>query len=215
MSSPASPYDAGDPPDAVVALLAAARRRGPLAGPTTVLAIDGPSGSGKTMFAERVAAAVADLIGPGHPEVLHMDDLYRGWDGLAAAVWLLVGSVLAPLAEGRPAGFRRYDWERAQPAEYHAVRPGGWLIVEGAGCGSTSATPYLSGLAWLDAPADQRRRRALARDGATYEPHWAGWARQEETLFAAERTGLRADVRLDTRDRTDGGSRSDGGDERT
>lgn len=196
-------YQAADPADAVVALLAAARRRGPLAG-TTVVAIDGPSGAGKTTLAERLGAAIRDVAlarDEDGPAVLPMDDLYPGWDGLAAAVPLLVESVLRPLAQGRRSAYRRYDWPTGRYAEEHEVPPGGWLVVEGVGSGARAAAPYLSALAWVDAPRDVRLRRALARDGETYRPHWERWARQEQRHFAAELTARRADVRLDGWDR--------------
>ena len=193
-----------DPVAAVVALLAAARRRGPRAGTTTVVAIDGPSGAGKTALAERLLTAIADLV--GHPEesgptIVHMDDLYPGWDGLAEAVPLLVERILAPLAAGRPGSYQRYDWERGTYAESHPVPSGGWVVVEGVGCGSRAAAPYLSALAWVDAPRDVRRRRGLDRDGETYRPHWDRWQAQERALFARERTSARADVLFDSRDR--------------
>lgn len=193
--TPSGAFATRDPAEAVVALLAAAQR-GARAGATTVLAVDGPSGSGKSTFAERLIRAVGTAVGPA--SALRMDDLYPGWDGLADAVPLLVDQVLAPLAEGRPAAYRRYDWHRARYAESHPVPAGGWVVVEGAGCGSRAAAPYLSALAWVDAPRHVRMARGLARDGETYRPHWERWERQELALFAAEATAGRADVRLDT-----------------
>jgi dephospho-CoA kinase len=53
-------------------------------------------------------------------------------------------------------------------------------------------------LIWVDAPEEQRYRRAMARDGDAYAPHWARWAAQERAHFAADRTRERADVRLRT-----------------
>lgn len=197
--------DPADPADAVAALLAAARRRGPRAGTTTVVAIDGPSGAGKTTLAGRVVAGIGDVAPHGEvvtrseglgPALIHMDDLYPGWDGLAESVSLLVEWVLRPLAEGRAAAYRRYDWASGGYAEEHPVPSGGWLVVEGAGCGSRAAAPYLSALAWVDAPRGLRLRRGLDRDGETYRPHWDRWARQEEALFAAEGTPQRADALL-------------------
>ena len=43
-----------------------------------------------------------------------------------------------------------------------------------------------------------RFARGIARDGEAYRPHWERWARQEDALFAADRTRDRADVVLDT-----------------
>lgn len=160
---------------------------------TRVVAVDGPSGSGKTTFAAHLAARL------GGAQIVHMDDLYPGWDGLAASVPTLVEQVLRPLADGRPAAFAPYDWERGRYADERIPVPAAaWLVVEGVGCGSRACAPYLSALAWVSAEPGVRRRRGLTRDGAAYAPHWERWARQERALFAAEGTAARADVVLDT-----------------
>ena len=72
------------------------------------------------------------------------------------------------------------------------------MLLEGAGSGARAATPWLAGLLWVDADADLRRRRALARDGATYAPHWDRWSAQEEAYAAREQPRERADLVLDT-----------------
>ena len=62
------------------------------------------------------------------------------------------------------------------------------------GSGASVVRPFLSLLIWLEAPADVRRRRALARDGDTYAPFWEIWAAQEAEHFAAEGTRGVADL---------------------
>src|SRR5665647_2953269 len=49
-------------------------------GTTKVVAVDGPSGAGKTDFATALAGQLPSA------QLLHMDDLYPGWSGLAQAV---------------------------------------------------------------------------------------------------------------------------------
>jgi uridine kinase len=179
----------------VVSLDALARRVRatlPRAGSTTVVAVDGPAGSGKTTLAERLAA----LLG-GAP-VVHMDDLYPGWDGLAHAATAVAEQVLVPLAEGRPARYRRWDWHGDRWAEWVEVPSAPILVIEGCGSGSTPGAAYLALLLWVEAPHDVRMARGLERDGDAFRPHWERWARQEDALFAAERTRERADLRIDT-----------------
>ena len=159
-------------------------------GATRLVCIDGPSGSGKTTLAARLSAAL------GGPPVLHMDDLYPGWDGLAAAVPLLHEQVVAPLAAGRAARYRRYDWHREEFAEEHDLGIPELLIVEGAGCGARVIAERAVLLVWVEAPRDVRFRRGIARDGETYRPHWERWAHQEAAHFAAEATACRADLRV-------------------
>jgi hypothetical protein len=185
------PLDAGRQRRLALADLAARARAGPPAGRTTVVCLDGPSGSGKTVLADRVARAL------GGCPVVHMDNLYPGWDGLAAAVPLLVERVLEPLAAGRGGEYPRFDWIAGRYAETRAVPATDALVVEGAGCGSRTPARHASLLVWVDAPSAERRRRALARDGDTFRPHWRRWAQQEQALFAAEGTRARADVRVD------------------
>jgi chloramphenicol 3-O-phosphotransferase len=163
----------------------------PRCGATRLVCIDGPSGSGKTTLAGRLAAALEDA------PVLHMDEIYPGWDGLAAAVPLLHDQVVAPLAAGRPARYRRWDWHRDAPGELRDLGTPDLLVVEGAGSGAGVIAAHAVLLLWLEAPRDERFRRGIARDGETYRPHWERWARQEAAQFAAEQTPARADLRVD------------------
>jgi uridine kinase len=175
----------------IAALAERVRSALPRCGTTRLVCIDGPSGSGKTTLAARLATAL------GEPPVLHMDDIYPGWDGLAASVPLLYEQVVAPLAEGRPACYRRYDWHRGEFAEAHDLGSPELLVVEGAGCGARVIAERTVLMVWIEAPRDERFRRGIARDGETYRPHWERWARQEAVHFAAEGTACRADVRVD------------------
>jgi uridine kinase len=171
---------------------------GRAAGPSgvRVLAVDGPSGSGKTTLAGSVAAV---LRGRGvRTAEVHMDDLYPGWDGLAEAVGLVTEQVLEPLASGRPAAFRRWDWVAHAWAERVPVPAAAAVVVEGVGCGSRPCAPHLTALVWVEADDDERMRRGIERDGEAYRPHWERWAVQERALFAAEGTRGRADLVLRT-----------------
>jgi hypothetical protein len=162
------------------------------AGDTRVLALDGRSGAGTTTLASDLEAAAGGLVA-----VVHLDVIYPGWDGLASTPGLLLEQVLEPLSAGRPAGYRQWDWAAGRPGEWRAVEPAPLLLVEGIGSGTRVCTGYLSGLLWLDAPATLRRDRALARDGATYAPHWQRWADQEQEYLDSEQPWLRADLILD------------------
>lgn len=164
--------------DAIGALLAAVPR--PAAGPF-VLAIDGRSGSGKTDLAQTVAARHAATV-------VHMDDLYPGWAGLAAAVELL-GDVLDRLRTGAPTSHPVWDWAAGRYEGAVRLPTSGLVVVEGVGAGCARPVDLLVELV---AEAGLRRDRALARDGATFAPHWEEWAAQEADLFA--RHPLRPDV---------------------
>ncbi|WP_211301261.1 uridine kinase family protein [Murinocardiopsis flavida] len=179
-------------PDWPAAVAAALRRRPARAGAYRAVAIEGRSGSGKT----RTAGLLAEALG-GAP-VIHLDDLYPGWEGLAAAAPLLLRWVLEPLARGEAPQWRRYDWERGVFGPWRRTRVDDLLLVEGCGAGAAPLRPLLSALVWVDAPAEARSRRLRTRaDAAAYAPHMARWARQEAVFYRAHRPREHADLLID------------------
>lgn len=168
----------------------------------TVVAIDGPSGAGKTDLAE----VVADELRRRDVSVgtVHTDQLCPGWDGLDQVPERLVDDVLAPLSVGEIAGFRRWDWLADAPAARRTAVPDtAVLIVEGVGSGAAATTAFVDLLIWVTAPADERHRRAMERDGDTFRPHWDRWATQEDVLFTRDRPAGRAHLTIDTGTRPD------------
>lgn len=142
-----------------------------------VVLIDGRSGSGKTSLA-RILVSRWPL--PGRVQLVALDSLYPGWDGLEDGVQAARELILVPHARGLNGVWARWDWEASAPAETHAVDPSLPLIVEGSGL-LTAATARLGEVrVWLESPVRSRMRRALDRDGDTYRPHWKRWAEQEE-----------------------------------
>lgn len=148
-----------------------------------VVLVDGRSGAGKTSL---VRALVAEWPLRGPVQVLALDSLYPGWDGLDEGVRLARELVLAPHARGLVGVWQRWDWERSEFAEAHAVDPSLPLIVEGAGILDSRTARLADVRVWLDSPAPSRRARALARDGETYRPHWERWAAQEDGHLARD-----------------------------
>ena len=162
-----------------------------------LVVIDGPAGSGKTTLAAQLAPVLGDGAG-GPAPVVHMDDLYAGWeagpDGGAAnlAAW-----ILEPLAENRPARYRRYDWHEGAYAEEHEVAPARFVVIEGCGAGARTVDRYRRLLVWVEADDRERLRRGIARDGENERDHWLTWMEDEAAHYAKERTRDRADVHLD------------------
>lgn len=160
---------------------------GPGAG--RLVCVDGPAGSGKTTLAGRIGA-LADA------PVVHMDDLYDGWDGLPR-VGAQLDTLLRPLAAGRAGSYRRYDWHAGAYAETVVVAPAPLLVLEGVGAGLAAYSSLVGVLVWVEAPPDVRLARGLARDGAEVEPHWRRWTLAEAEHFAADRTRERAHLVVD------------------
>ena len=171
-------------------LLALTRRRQPTLGRGRLVCIDGPAGSGKTTLAAQLLALEPEAT------VVHMDDLYEGWDGLPT-VTAQLDRLLLPLAEGRAGSYRRWDWHAGAWAEEVTVEPTGLLVLEGVGSGSEPAAPVTTVLAWVEAPHDLRMRRGLDRDGEAFAPYGESWARDEAEHFARHRTRERADLLVD------------------
>jgi uridine kinase len=184
----------GPDADAVVDL---ALERDPTAGSVRLVCIDGPAGSGKTSLAAVVAGRVTarglDCA------VVHMDDLYEGWDGLDLGPEpRIVSQLLSPLSHGRTARWQRYDWNAGHFGEWVDQPVVGLLILEGCGAGALAYAPYRTVLVWLDAARETRIARGIRRDGEQVLPHWLAWMDSEARHFAANATPAHADVAYTT-----------------
>ncbi len=175
-----------------------ALRRSATLGSTRLVCVDGPAGSGKTTL----AGALVDTCSSAglSTALVHMDDVYDGWDGLRRGGGTVRRSIVQPLAEGRPASYRRYDWAAGRYAESRDVPPVDVLLVEGVGSGHLGYADHITVLVWVDAPRDLRLRRGLERDGEALRSHWLRWMAEESRLHDEERTRARADVLVDGAD---------------
>jgi hypothetical protein len=181
VSSAPSRSSTGSPDDALALALrsgvaAVVRDVGRVEATNPVILIDGRSGAGKSSLARAVVSAWPDA---GRVQLIALDSLYPGWDGLEAGAEIARQDILVPHARGVIGVWRRHDWDTGSPAEAHAVDPSLPLIVEGAGVLTAQSRRLCDVAVWVDAPDASRRRRALARDGETYRPHWTRWAEQE------------------------------------
>jgi uridine kinase len=177
---------AGPDDSLVEGLAAAAAGVATASGTRLVVLVDGRSGTGKTTLGD----SLADRLGA---QVVHLDDVYPGWDGLQAAAEAVVTDVL-----GGRSGYRRWDWATSRPAEWAAVDPGRPIVVEGCGALSRGSAPLASLRVWLEADDDTRWERAIGRDGESFAREWDRWAAQEAAFIAAERPAELADVVLRT-----------------
>jgi gluconate kinase len=150
-----------------------------------VVLIDGGSGSGKSTLARALAPRL-------DAQLVHLDDLYPGWDGLRAGSEHVRAHVLAE------ARWRRWDWTSSAPGQWHRLDPTRALVVEGSGALSRANQALATFAIWIDCPPGLRYRRAMARDGEAYRPHWGRWARQERQFHSEERPDQLADLVLST-----------------
>ncbi|MGA2469636.1 MAG: hypothetical protein ABSG64_02980 [Solirubrobacteraceae bacterium] len=174
-----------DAVELVVALIAGVAAPPPMS--CKVLAIDGPGGSGKSTLAARVAEQL------GGVPVIETDN-FASW--INALDWYprLVEQVLEPLAAGRAARYQRYDWDTQRLGEWHDVRPGEYLIIEGVSSSRLAFRPYLAASVWVETARPERLRRGLERDGQDALALWQDWMAAEDDYIAREHPERHADL---------------------
>lgn len=167
-------------------VVALAQSRPATLGGGRLVAIDGPAGSGKTTL----GGAVSQLTGA---QVVHLDDLMEGWDGMAGTGDQL-RSIVEPLASGVAGHYRHYNWHEGRFDHTVAVPPAAWLVIEGVGAGNPVIADSVTVLVWVEADDELRLRRGLERDGAPMEGRWRTWMKEEAAFFSSQRTAERADL---------------------
>ncbi len=164
--------------------------RSPTLGSGRLICVDGPAGSGKTTLSDEIAALT------GAP-VVHMDNLYEGWDGLpevrrparpaAAGRCRATDRAATGAGTGTPTGGRR-SW---------SCRPLPCWSSRASAPGSRSHAGLITALVWVEVPAGLRLQRGLARDGVETAEHLRAWALSEQEHFDRDGTRARADLVVD------------------
>ncbi len=131
------------------------------------LVIDGPSGAGKTQLATRLARQA-------NAQIVHMDHLYPGWDGLKE------GSKAVENILTGPASYRQWNWEKQEWGRTQNLDPNKNWIIEGCGSLTKTTRKHVDYAIWLEVDPQVGKQRALKRDGDMFRPHWEQWHQQEE-----------------------------------
>ena len=147
--------------------------------------------AGKSTLAARIAAAL-----PGS-SVVAVDDFarpqLRGWE-LAR----FDRQVLQPLLAGRVARYQRWDFSADVGADWVEVGPGQPVIVEGVSATDARLRVPWDVTLWVAAPAEERWRRVLSRDGETLRERWlTDWIPSEEAYQREQRPQQRVDLIVD------------------
>lgn len=146
-----------------------------------LIVVDGRSGSGKTQFALTRAEETGF-------EVMSLDEVYPGWDGLDAGQAFVTRNLLPAWRDSGEVEVPQWDWDLMR---YHTTRrlvSSKGLILEGCGALTEVTASWASESVWLDAREGVRFERAMARDGESYRPHWTRWALQEERFLLLHRS---------------------------
>ncbi len=162
--------------------------------PTPIILIDGRAASGKSSLAADLKNALFKELEQA-PRLIHMDDLYPGWEGLQLGSFYLNQQILQPLSNGKTAHWQLWDWQKAERGRVD--EPGnGWrefaggtpLIVEGCGALSRVSSELAHLRVWIEAPKELRHARWIERDGEKFNDYWHIWAAQEDEFYQQEKS---------------------------
>jgi uridine kinase len=161
-----------------------------------VLAIDGPAGSGKSTLAGEVARAFA---GTYEIEVIHLDELYNGWDqALSAELFQKLDQLITAQRAGKATELAIYDWSAGSFSGSREIKAAQLLIFEGVGSSNQLLEKSLTTSIWLDIDQSIGLARVLGRDGEEILDEMIKWQKMEIEYFAHDLTRERADFILST-----------------
>jgi uridine kinase len=162
---------------------------------TPIILIDGRAGSGKSTFAEKLQQQLF-RDGESAPRVIHMDNIFEGWDGLALGSDYMVRFILQPLARQEIASWQDWSWVKNQRSSWREFSGGTPLIVEGCGSLTERSKEHADISIWLEASEETRRERWIQRE--RHLEKFDFWAAQELDFYAREKSQSLADLVLKT-----------------
>ena len=160
----------------------------------TLYAIDGPAGAGKTTFAAKLELELSES---GSVTVIHMDDLYNGWENaLSNALSEILDRISTAHLAGRDFVIKVFNWDTMTFDREEKIAPTEHLIIEGVGAAQqivreTGATTY-----WLDIEPEIGLQRVLERDGAHIEVKMRQWQVDQDKHFARDETRENCECQL-------------------
>ncbi len=107
------------------------------------------------------------------------------WTGDEFDIDRIASEVVAPLARGVAARFASYDWTTRAPRGQRLVDPRGIVIIEGVCALHRRLRDAYAVRVWVDAPADVRLARAIARDGEFTRAAWVERWMPSEARYVA------------------------------
>jgi uridine kinase len=162
---------------------------------TPIILIDGRAGSGKSTFAESLQQQLF-RDGESAPRVIHMDNIFEGWDGLALGSDYMVRFILQPLARRETASWQDWSWVKNQRSSWREFSGGTPLIVEGCGSLTERSKEHADISIWLEASEQTRRERWIQRE--RHLEKFDFWAAQELDFYAREKSQSLADLVIKT-----------------
>ncbi len=159
-----------------------------------VIAIDGPAGAGKTTLA---AKFLADYQTTQSVSIIHMDDLYAGWENaLDQRLTAKLSEIVTAFKSGSSITIDIYNWAKSSFDAVETISPSDILIIEGVGAGQKVVREAGATLYWLDIEPAIGLARVLARDGHEIEAQMHQWQQQQAQHFLSDLTRNHADYIL-------------------
>jgi uridine kinase len=162
---------------------------------TPIVLIDGRAGSGKSTFAEQLQQQLF-RDGESAPRVIHMDNIFEGWEGLSLGSDYMVRFILNPLARKETASWQDWSWVKNERSSWREFSGGTPLIVEGCGALTERSKEHAFLSLWLEASEETRRARWIERE--RHLDKFDFWAAQELDFYAREKSQSLADLNIKT-----------------
>ena len=156
----------------------------------TLIAVDGPAGAGKTTLA---ATLERDFSTQKKVSVIHMDDLYAGWNNpfdehLSAKLEVIVHAFNAH----RSFNIEIFNWIKMTFDSSKTIKPSDILIIEGVGAAQKVVRDAGAITYWLDVEPSVGLERVLHRDGFEIENQMHQWQIDQEVHFTNDGTRTHA-----------------------
>jgi uridine kinase len=161
-----------------------------------IIAIDGPAGAGKTTLAQTISLALSPRMST---TVIHMDDLYNGWDFALdenltkTLVWLARSH-----KDEKPLKYSSFNWVLGSFDAGKEIPSSQLLILEGVGSSQRSVEELITTSIWLDLDPQIGYQRVLDRDGENIANSMTLWLATQEQHFRVEDTKERCEFVLST-----------------
>lgn len=161
-----------------------------------IIAIDGPAGAGKTTLAETLSLALAQKFSIS---LVHMDDLYPGWDGALgneltqSLIW-----ITSCHKAKKDLTFAPFNWDRNSFEAPRHSKSTTLLILEGVGSAQRAIEEHLTTSIWLDLDPQTGFQRVIKRDGGHISDSMTRWLDQQRQHFTEDDTKERSEFIIST-----------------
>ena len=152
----------------------------------SLIAIDGRAGAGKTTLA---ASFYEELSVDKTVAVIHMDDLYDGWENaLRERLTQTLESIVKSHQSKVAFEIDIFNWQSMSFDSKRVIHPVDILILEGVGAGQKVVRDAGATLYWLDIDAEVGIQRVLNRDGNQIASQMKQWQIAQEIHFLRDKT---------------------------